>query len=44
LFTSIYVVAEKEVICFWREAAVFKESEEVVILAVDVTYSNRVKD
>lgn len=37
LFTSVYVVTEKEVICFWREAAIFEESEEVVVLTVDVT-------
>lgn len=44
LFTSVYVVTEKEVICFWREAAIFEESEEVVVLTVDVTYSNRVEN
>jgi hypothetical protein len=43
LFASIYVVAEKEIICFRRKAAIFKESEKVVILAVDVAYSNRIK-
>ena len=42
MFASIYIVAEKEIICFWREAAIFEESEKVVILAVDVTYSNRI--
>jgi hypothetical protein len=42
LFTSVYVVAKEKVICFWREAAVFEESEEVVILTVNVTLSNRV--
>jgi hypothetical protein len=39
LFTSVYVVAKKKIICFWREAPVFEEPEEVVILAVNVTFS-----
>lgn len=37
LFPSIYIVAEEEVVCLWGEAAVFEQSEEVVILAVDIT-------
>jgi hypothetical protein len=36
LFASIDIVAEKEVVCFWGEAAIFKQTEEVVVLAVDV--------
>jgi hypothetical protein len=37
LFTSVYVVAEEEIVCFWREATILEESEEVIVLTVDVT-------
>ena len=36
LFASVDVVAQEEVVGVWGEAAVLKESEEVVVLAVDV--------
>ena len=26
LFSSIYIIAKEEIICFWREPAVFKQS------------------
>lgn len=38
LLAAIDVIAEEEVVCFWRETAVLEQSEEVVVLAVDVTY------
>jgi hypothetical protein len=41
LLASINVVAQKEVIGFRRKAAVFKESEEIVILPVDVACETR---
>jgi hypothetical protein len=37
LFASVYIVAKEEVVCLWGEAAVFKQSEEVIILTMDVT-------
>jgi hypothetical protein len=40
LFTSVYVVAEEEIVRFWREAAILEESEKVIVLTVDVTYKN----
>lgn len=39
LLAAIDVIAEEEVVCFWRETAVLEQSEKVVVLAVDVTYS-----
>ena len=36
LLPSINIIAKEEVVCFWWEPAVFEESQEVVILAVDV--------
>jgi len=37
LFSSIYIVAEEEVVRLWREATVFKKSEKIVVLTVDIT-------
>lgn len=36
LLAAVDVVAEKEVVCLWREAAVLEQAEEVVVLAVYV--------
>jgi len=44
LFTAIYVVAKKEIVCFRREAAVLEEPEEIVILTMDVAWSYKVKN
>ena len=41
LLSSVYVVAEKQVIGFWRKPAVLEESEKVVILAVNVTFTGK---
>lgn len=37
LFASIYVVAEKKVVCFRGEAAVLKEPEEIIVLSMNIT-------
>ena len=37
LLSSIHIVAEKDVVGFGGESAVFKQTEEVVVLTVDVT-------
>ena len=36
LFTAIDVVSQEQVVGFWREAAVLEQSEQVVVLAVDI--------
>lgn len=36
LLPSIDVVAEKQIIAFWREAAVLEQAEEIVILAMNI--------
>jgi len=41
LFSSIDVIAQEQVIGFWREATALKKSEEVVILAMNVTCGRR---
>lgn len=37
LFSSVYIVAEEEVVGLGREATVFEKSEKIVVLTVDVT-------
>lgn len=37
LFPSVYIVSQEEVICFRRKSAVFKQSQEIVVLTVYVT-------
>ena len=37
LLASVNVVTQEEVVCFRREPAIFEQTEEVIILAVDVT-------
>lgn len=36
LFTSVYVVSEEQIVCFRREAAVLKQTKEVIVLAVNI--------
>ena len=37
LLSSVDIVTQEEVVCFRWESAVLKESEEIVILAVDIS-------
>ena len=37
LFTSVDVIAQEEVVGFWRESTIFEQAQKVVILSVDVT-------
>lgn len=37
LFTSINVVSKKEIVSFRRETAVLKQTQEIVVLSVDIT-------
>lgn len=37
LFASVYIIAKEEVICFWWKAAIFEETQQIVVLAVNVT-------
>lgn len=36
LLATIDVVTEKQVVCLWRETAIFEKTEEVIVLTVDV--------
>ena len=37
LLSPINVIAEKQIVGFWRKPSVFEESEKIVILAVDIS-------
>ena len=43
LTTSVYVVAEEEVVGFGREPAIFKQSQQIGELTVGVTWDNKEK-
>jgi hypothetical protein len=38
LLSSVDVITEEEVVCFWRETAVLEEPQKIVVLAVNITY------
>ena len=40
LLSTVDVVTKEEVVGFWGEASVLEQTEEVVVLAVDVTWSS----
>lgn len=44
MFSPVHVVTKKKVVCFWGKAAVFKEPEKVVILAMDVPWGEGEKE
>lgn len=37
LLASIHVVAQEEVVCLWWKSSIFEETEQIVILAVNIT-------
>jgi len=41
LLPTVNVVTEEQVITFWRKAAVLEQPQQVVILAVDITWHHR---
>lgn len=36
LLATVNIVTEEEVVGLWREAAVFEETEEIIVLAMDI--------
>lgn len=38
LLSTVDVVTQEQIIRFWREATVLEQAEQIVILAVDITY------
>jgi hypothetical protein len=41
LLASIDIVTEEEVVGFWRESTIFKESQQVVVLAMNVAFEDK---
>ena len=39
LLATVDVISQEQVVRLWREAAVFEQSEQIVILAVYITYA-----
>lgn len=37
LLSTIHIITEEQVVRLWWEAAVFEQSQQIVILAVDIT-------
>ena len=37
LLPPVYIVTQEEVVALWGEAPIFKESEQIIVLPVDVT-------
>jgi len=38
LFSSVDIVTQEEVVCFWGETAILEQPQEIVVLSVNVTY------
>ena len=38
LFATVHVIAQEQVVRFWREPAVLEQAQQVVILPVDVAW------
>jgi hypothetical protein len=36
LLASINVIAEEEVVCFWWETSILEQTEEIVVLPMDI--------
>jgi len=37
LLATVNIITKEEVVCLWREAAVFEQTKQIVVLAVDIT-------
>lgn len=44
LLPSIDIVSEKQVVAFWREAAVLEKAQKIVVLAVDIPCNRHKKN
>jgi len=44
LLASVYIIPQEEVVCLRRKAAVLEQTEQVVILAVNITANLRARD
>lgn len=37
LLSSVNIVSEEKVVCLWRETSILEKSEEIIVLAMDIT-------
>lgn len=37
LLPPVHIVTQKQVVALWREASIFKQPQQVIVLPVDVT-------
>lgn len=37
LFASVYIIAKEEVVCFRWKAAIFEETQQIIVLTMNVT-------
>ena len=37
LLPPVHIVTQEQVIAFWREASIFKQSQEIIVLTMDIT-------
>jgi hypothetical protein len=44
LFASIDIITEEQVVCLWRESAIFEQTKEVIVLAVNVAANLRIRN
>lgn len=43
LLPSIDVISKKQVVAFWRKTSIFKQSQKIIILPVNIAYKNEPK-
>lgn len=43
LFPPVNIVTQKQVVALWREAAIFKQPQQVIILSMDITCRAKVR-
>ncbi len=44
LLASVDIIPQEEIVCLGRKAAVFKQTEQVIILTVNITANLRARD
>lgn len=41
LFASVYIVPKEQVVALWWEASIFKKPQQIVVLPVNITWSDK---
>lgn len=37
LLPSVHIITQEEIVCFWREATILKQPQQIGVLPMDVT-------